>query len=130
MIPAARCNAPSFRYPSINCLTVIIFLSCLLAEASYCQTLSYSVPEKLSAKTPEFRILGKNKEGVIIYKYGKGSNTIEAYGNNLSVRWEKSISFKYPETNVKRMVIYPEKTLVFYLSDQKGVPILFAEKWN
>lgn len=96
----------------------------------FAQTLSYSIPEKLSAKTPEFKILGKNREGVLIYKYGKDAHTVEAYGNNLSMRWEKSFSFKYPEANVRRVVIYPEKTLVFYLSDQKGVPVLFAEKWN
>ena len=105
-------------------------LAMFITGAAFSQTLSYSVPAKLSSKTPEFRILGKNKEGVLVYKFGRGSHMIEAYTNKLSVRWERSLSFKYPNANVKRIVIYPEKTLAFYLSSPKGALVLFAEKWN
>src|ERR1051325_6221759 len=111
-----------------HCCFLVIFS--LLSFTSFSQTISYSVPKKLPARTPEFRILGKNKEGVLVYKYGKSNYDVEAFGNKLNSHWEKSISFKYPEADVKRMVIYPEKTLAFYLSDQKGTDILFAEKWN
>ncbi len=114
----------SFRYG------LLTFIICIFTTATFSQTLSYSVPKKLSSKTPEFRILGKNKEGVLVYKYGRDSHVVEAYGNKLNSRWEKSISFKQEATSVKRIVIYPEKTLAFYLSSQKGILVLLAEKWN
>lgn len=112
------------------CNFLTFLASLLITGMVFSQTISYSTPQKLSAKTPDFQILGKNKEGIIIYKYGKDFHTIEAYGNNLSVKWEKSVSFKYQGAEVKRMVIYPEKTLIFYLLHQKGTYVLFAEKWN
>ncbi|HXH17941.1 MAG TPA: hypothetical protein VNJ07_02570 [Chitinophagales bacterium] len=120
----------SANYPAAFSRWLLLLLSILSAAPLFPQTLSYSIPKKLSSKTPEFRILGKNKEGVLVYKYGRSTHVIEAYGNKLNVRWEKSLTFKYNASSVKRIVIYPEKTLAFYLSDQKGVPVLFAEKWN
>lgn len=120
----------SANYPAAFSRWLLLLLSILSAAPLFPQTLSYSLPKKLSSKTPEFRILGKNKEGVLVYKYGRSSHAVEAYGSKLNVRWEKALAFKHAEADVKRMVIYPEKTLVFYVSRQKDAAVLFAEKWN
>src|SRR5688572_28920903 len=102
---------------------------CACFSFSFAQTVSYSIPKKLSSKTPDFRILGKDKEGALIYKYAK-EHIVEAYSNNMNVRWSKTLSFKRSVTDVRKMVIYPEKTLAFYLGGDKGISSLFAEKWN
>jgi len=101
----------------------------LLTPALFAQTISYSVPKKLSSKTPDFRILGKNKEGALVYKYGK-EHIVEAYNNSLNVRWSKNLAFKHEVSDVRRLVIYPEKTLAYYLSGEKESSVLYAEKWN
>lgn len=64
-----------------------------------------------------------------MYKYGK-EHVVEAYSSNLNARWSKTIAFKRPVSDVRRMVIYPEKTLAFYLSVDKGPTVLYAERWN
>lgn len=124
-------NIFSRQFENCKQNTVNFFLVCLLllSPAVVAQTISYSIPKKLSSKTPDFRILGKNKEGVLVYKYGK-EHVIEAYSGSLNVRWSKTISFKRIVTDVRRMVIYPERTLAFYLSADKGPSVLYAEKWN
>lgn len=121
----------SRQFENFKLQTSNFFLSCLLLLpiAIFSQTISYSIPKKLSSKTPDFRILGKNKEGMLVYKYGK-EHVIEAYSNNLNMRWSKSLAFKRPVTDVRRMVIYPEKTLAFYLSADKERSVLYVEKWN
>jgi len=128
---SSQSSAVSRQFVNCKLKTVNIFLVCLLLlpVAAVTQTISYSIPKKLSSKTPDFRILGKNKEGVLVYKYGK-EHVIEAYSGSLNVRWSKTIVFKRTVTDVRRMVIYPEKTLAFYLSADKGPTVLYAEKWN
>jgi len=115
--------------PAATNRLLLIFLF-LQSFNAFPQTLSYSIPEKLSSKTPEFKILGKNKEGVLVYKYGKNTHVIEVYGAKLNSRWEKTLTFRQEAASVKRIIIYPEKTLAFYLSNQKTVSVLFAEKWS
>ncbi len=102
----------SFWHISLSNRIIPILLFCSVTSFTFAQTISYSIPKKLSSKTPDFRILGKNKEGTLVYKYGK-EHIVEAYSGSLNVRWSKTISFKRPVTDVRRMVIYPEKTLAF-----------------
>lgn len=124
-------SAISRQFTNCKHKTVNFFLVCLLLLPSVliAQTISYSIPKKLSSKTPDFRILGKNNEGVLVYKYGR-EHIIEAYSSSLNVRWSKTLSFKRPVADVRRMIIYPEKTLAFYLSDEKEISVLYAELWN
>lgn len=112
-----------------NLALFLLVLTLLAASPASAQTISYSIPKKLSAKTPDFRILGKNKEGTLIYKYGK-EHVVEAFSSNMNVRWSKTLSFKRAVSDVRRIVIYPEKTLAFYLSADKGFTTLLVEKWN
>lgn len=104
-------------------------LAAFAASSAFAQTISYSVPKKLSSKTPDFRILGKNNEGTLIYKYGK-EHIVEAYSGSMNMRWSKTLSFKRAISDVRRMVIYPEKTLAFYISSDKGISTVLVEKWN
>ncbi len=130
-----------FEYFPFNCQiielsnyrikTSILSLALLLPVISaFSQSVSYSQPKKQSSKYPDFRILGKNKEGALVHKYGRSNHLVEAYGKNMTLRWSNDLTFKYPDVDVRKIEIYPEKTLVFYLANQKSQPVLFAEKWN
>ncbi|GIV34348.1 MAG: hypothetical protein KatS3mg031_1883 [Chitinophagales bacterium] len=131
-IPAAKAeDTYSFTLRRKPVAAVVLCVVILLFPV-WCagQIITYSQPKKLTSRYPDFRILGKNKEGALVYRYGRNSHLVDAYGRNLTLRWSKELNFKYADVTVRKMEIYPEKTLVFYLTQQKGQTILAAEKWN
>lgn len=108
-------------------LTVVLLLiwSCATISA---QDIIFSEAQKLPGKTQYFRILGKNNQGIILRKYGKSVNIIEAYSGNLKLNWRRDLSLAQSNPEIIKMVLYPSKTHVFYLSVVKGENVVFVDR--
>ncbi|MEX0810625.1 MAG: hypothetical protein WD048_00325 [Chitinophagales bacterium] len=101
---------------------LIFFLGFFIGNLALAQDVAFSEPEKISSKTPNFQILGKNNDGVILYKYGKGDYEINAFNSNLKNIWSKKIRIPEDEADIKRFVIFPDSTWMFFSSiDQNGI---------
>lgn len=97
-----------------------LLLICILSGfCSLAQEISFSEPEKISNRTPNFQILGKNNEGILLYKYGKGEFQIDAYSSKMKKIWSKKIRIPEESPSIKRFVLYPDSTWMFFTSADK-----------
>lgn len=103
---------------------------CLLGAttAAWAQDVVLSEPQKLSTKTPNLRILGKNNEGIIIYKFGKGVDIIEAYNSNLMLKWSQNLNIKQENSSIDEIFLYPEFSLAFFKTQEKNNTVVFAQR--
>ncbi|MDX2001577.1 MAG: hypothetical protein SFW35_04050 [Chitinophagales bacterium] len=109
----------------MRALVLVAFL--LSIQLLMAQQVVMSEPEKLSSKTPNASILGKSNEGIIVYKYGRGTDIIEAYNSNMGVRWKKTLNIQQENSSILKMVLYPAKTVVFFLSENKNYSVVYAQ---
>lgn len=89
----------------------------------HAQQVSYSEAKKISGKSPQFKILGKNNEGIILHEYGKFENIIEAYAPNMKLKWRKNLNIKQANAQIKKILIFPDQTNIIYVAPTK-------ESWN
>ncbi len=94
-------------------LSVLVFLFAFGASA---QQMVFSTPQKLSTKAPQFRILGKNKEGIILYNFGRDTDQLHAYSSNMRLKWKRNLNLG-DGTSIRKIIIYPETSLVFYFKE-------------
>jgi hypothetical protein len=99
---------------------LVLFFSSFIAKA---QQVAYSDLKKISGKTSQFKILGKNNEGIILHEYGKYDNIIEAYSASLKLKWRKNLNIKQPNAQIKKVLLFPEQTNIVYVAPNK-------ESWN
>lgn len=108
---------------------VLIALTLLLGVGTLCaQDVVLSDAQKLSSKTPNLRILGKNNEGIIIYKFGKDANVIEAYNSNLMLKWSQTLNIKQENSNIEEIFLYPDYSLAFFKTQEKSNTVVFAQR--
>ncbi|CAN5192452.1 hypothetical protein BH09BAC1_BH09BAC1_27320 [soil metagenome] len=108
---------------------LIVLLALVCGSGRVCaQEVVTSEPQKLSSKTPNLRILGKNNEGIIIYKFGKGVDIVEAYNSNLMLKWSQNLSIKQENSSIDEIFLYPEYSLAFFKTQDKTNTVVFAQK--
>ncbi len=113
------------HFASIFLVLLAILLGSRLAIA---QEVVTSEAQKLSTKTPNLRILGKNNEGIIIYKFGKGVDIVEAYNSNLMLKWSQNLSIKQENSSIDEIFLYPDYSLAFFKTQEKNNTIVFAQR--
>jgi hypothetical protein len=113
-----------------HCAYILLFALALnLGMGNLCaQDVVLSDAQKLSSKTPNLRILGKNNEGIIIYKFGKDEDIIEAYNSNLMLKWSQSLNIKQENSNIEEIFLYPEYSLAFFKTQEKTNTVVFAQR--
>lgn len=94
----------------------IIGLLLLLHIVGFAQKASFSEYKKISSKTPQFKILGKNNEGIILQEYGKYENIIEAYTPAMKIKWQKRINIKQAYAQIKKIILYPNQSNFIYIA--------------
>jgi hypothetical protein len=103
-----------------------IFLLCI-SYSAFSQKAFFSEPKKISSKSPQFRILGKNNEGIILHEYGKTENVIEAYTNSMKLKWRKTINVRQASAIIKKIVVYPDTTNIIYTAPEKENWKIYAQ---
>jgi len=63
----------------------------------------------------------------LLYNYGRDLNIIEAFSSNMKLKWKRSINLKVPGAFIRKIIVYPDKNLVFYYTQEKEVTKYFAE---
>jgi hypothetical protein len=106
-----------------------VILFCIHYNASAQQT-SFSEPKKISSKSPQFRILGKNNEGIILHEYGRSENIIEAYNNSMKLKWRKNINIRQLNATIKKIIIYPDTTNIIYVAPDKEQWRIYAQSMD
>lgn len=107
--------------------SLLLCIGLMLGLTVQAQQIVISEAQKLSTKTPNLRILGKNNEGIIIYKFGKGSHVIEAYTDNLALAWSQNLSIKQENSDISEIVVYPEYAIAFFTSQEKDFTVLYGQ---
>jgi len=114
------------RHHSILLFISLLF-SCHFATA---QQAFFSEAKKISTKSPQFRILGKNNEGIILHEYGKTENVIEAYTNSMKLKWRKTINVRQLNSAIKKIIIYPDTTNIIYTAPEKEQWKIYAQSMD
>lgn len=95
----------------------------------FSQTAEVSIPDKLNNKLYDFDIIGRTSEGILILKFGKGeNNVVEAYSDNMTLRWKKSIDFGDKNVNIEKMVGVHNGLLLIYSVRTREQVFLYAQK--
>lgn len=105
------------------CLLICLFL---FAD-SFGQRVTISEGQKLSGKTPNLRVLGKNEQGLIIYKFGKGTDIVEAFNDDLVPKWSQNLSIKQDNSGITDIIIYPTFSVAYFLAQEKDFSVLYAQ---
>lgn len=107
---------------------LLCLLICVLfATDVFGQQVVISEGQKLSGKTPNLRILGKNDQGLIIYKFGKGTDIVEAFNDDLIPKWSQNLSIKQENSGITDIIIYPTFSVAYFLAQEKDFSVLYAQ---
>lgn len=99
----------------------LIILILIVSFNISAQIIESSISQKISNKTPYFKVLGKNEKGTYIYKYGRNEHEVELYNDKMQLQWVKHFSSDI--TNVEKIIYYPERIVVFYSIEDRNIKI-------
>jgi hypothetical protein len=99
--------------------------SCLL----YGQKVQVSNEFKLPSKSPKFKIIGKNNDGIIVRLFGS-EDVIEVFSDDLKLLSSKTIEFKNQEGPLQHVMLNKTGAVIFYLMQDKKMSVLFAQPVN
>lgn len=122
----------AYIYGSMKNSLAVIFLLVLIniSQRLAAQQVAYSDAKKISGRLPQFRIIGKNNEGIILHEYGKAENAVEAYLPNMKLKWRKNLNIRQPNATIKRIILYPDTTNIIYLSQKKDKWMIYAQSMD
>lgn len=107
-----------------------LFLTILLigiTTAVKAQQVEVSAPLKLEKSIEAFKVLGKNKEGIIVRFLGK-DDILQAFSpDDLKLKRTKTISFPNQAGDIQYYWINSSGASVFYLTETKKTAILYAQ---
>lgn len=110
---------------------IAFLLSTILSYYSgNAQETTFSELKKISSKSNQYSILGKNNEGVILYEYGKNTNIIEAYSDVMRFKWKKNLNIKQNDAQISKIILYPEETNFIYTAHENGIWRVFAQSMD
>ncbi len=107
---------------------IFLYLAFLVSLRLPAQSIQTSIAQKVSNKTPYFKILGKSNAGIFVYKYGKSDEIIELYTDDLKVVWAKPIPIKYDY--IENIIAFPDYLMMFYVEEEKDGEIIKMQKLN
>ncbi|MBI1191812.1 MAG: hypothetical protein GC205_01370 [Bacteroidetes bacterium] len=106
-------------------LFLILLLGAGLAQA---QTLSVSEAEKISSAFLNYRILGKNNTGVLVYKHRKDRELIETYDDNMALVRRKTLDMQHQPAESVNVLLMADGSLIhFYVYKSNKVHYLEAQ---
>jgi len=111
-------------------IAIVFFTVTLAANFLHAQQVTYSEAKKISNKTPQFRILGKSNEGIILHEYGKFENVIEAYTPSMKMKWRKNLNIKQPNAQIKKILLFPDQANIIYVAPTKDSWNIYAQSMD
>ncbi len=100
-------------------LVFIIF--CLIGRGLWAQEVLFSPAQKVPSKINQYEILGKNSEGIIVWKSGPKYNLIEAYeSSSLDLKWARELKIEGKKSRVFEIVQSQNDLFVFYTNKESS----------
>ncbi len=116
------------RHTGLFRTTMLLLSGILIFLSGKAEKVELSTFEKISSTMPYMRILGKNQMGTLIHRYGKKTDLIVAYDDELNVKWKKTISIKQQDADVVRCILLPDALWIFYKVRHKNHSMLYVRK--
>ena len=110
-------------------LFVLLLGLLLMTWQLVAQQISFSRPQRVSRQTEEFRIVGKNSQGILIHQYGTRQNSLTAYRSDLNIAWSKPIPLE-KKHEIVRVVSLDEDLMILYTEKVKRKNYLYARMAN
>ena len=109
----------------------LVFLCLLLGAgwSAYAQALAVSEPERVNSTLLNYRVLGKNDGGVLIYKHRRDKEVIEAYDRNMALVRRKTLGTGGKTAETVNILLTPDGGLIhFYAYKEKRLEYLEAQR--
>jgi hypothetical protein len=93
------------------------------------QVTDVSAPQKLSSKTPRFKVLGKNNDGYVVRLYGNEEN-IFVYDENLKIKSSRLLEMKGDKPAIFHIQLNKSGGVIYYSTHDKKNAAIFAQPVN
>ncbi len=93
------------------------------------QVIDVSAPQKLSSKTPRFKILGKNNDGYVVRLYGNEEN-IFVYDENLKIKSNRLLEIRGEKPAIFHVQLNKSGGVIYYSTHDKRNAAIFAQPVN
>jgi hypothetical protein len=112
------------------CYTIVLLsLSLVFAVPAKGQALAISEPERVSSTLLNYRVLGKNNGGVLVYKHKRDKEVIEAYDKSMNLVRRKTLSYDGETAETVNIYLTPDGGLLhFYTYKRRRTEYLTAQR--
>jgi hypothetical protein len=106
-------------------------LALAFAGTANAQALAVSEAERVSSNLLNYRVLGKNKGGVLVYKHRRDKEVIEAYDRNMALVRRKTLDTGGETAETVNVFLTPDGGLIhFYAYKRKRTEYLEAQRMD
>lgn len=92
------------------------------------QSISYSLPQKVSPAIGAIEIIGQTDNGLLVTEQEKNLFSISCFSSNLSLLWKKNLPLKNKNDLVQKIFLLSDSLLIFYTESDKSMTTLHATK--
>lgn len=111
-------------------LFILVLLFFYSNGGTFAQQILFSRPQKITRKVEEFNIVGKNSEGVLLYRKGGKYNAVDAYNPaTLALHWSKEVRLEH-KSEVIDVVLLDDNLLLLYSTRIKRNTYVYARLTN
>lgn len=107
----------------------ILVLGIGSATLAMAQKVQVSNEFKLPNKSPKFKVIGKNNDGILVRLFGS-EDVLEIFSDDLKLLNSKTIEFKNQEGPLQHIMLNKTGAVIFYLMQDKKMSVLFAQPVN
>jgi hypothetical protein len=109
------------------------FISCLLlciAASTQAQEIKLSLPQSMPYGINHAAVLGTCSAGILTREYGKNTNWIECYDNDLNQKWRKELLIPDKSPDIEEIFLSGDSLIVFYTTYSHSRYILKANLYS
>lgn len=110
---------------------IFIFLAVMWFNSEvFCQTIDYSIPERLNSNNTRLDILGKYSEGILVLEHSHNNDYLETYYDDMTLHWRKPLILKDKGADIQKVFIAGDSVTVVYMQFVKSVTLLKISRLN
>ena len=106
----------------------LVFLMVMLPLVSFCQRITYSIPENDDARTLDFEIIGKVSGNFLVYKNIRNHFSVSVYDNDMGLKERVNLDFMPERTLNADFIAYPDFAYIIYQYQRRNVLHCMAVK--
>lgn len=111
-------------------LTLIFIFLISFHCVGICQTVDFSIPQRLNSNNTRLDILGKYSEGILVLEHSHNNDFLETFYDDMTLHWRKPMVLKDKDAEVQKVFIMGDSVTVVYLQFVKSVTLLKMSRLN